>query len=76
MFRRAVAACVSDLLASTSGRGAAAPGLLAAPRRALQTTPAPSAAAEVVAGTPAERAIADKIAAGLLGATSVRVEDT
>ncbi|KIY95243.1 hypothetical protein MNEG_12720 [Monoraphidium neglectum] len=40
------------------------------------TTSRPAAAPEVLGNTDTERAIAEKIAGGLTGATSVRVEDT
>lgn len=63
---------------SSGGARAAAPPLVAAAaqqRRALTASSA-AAAAELVASTAAERAIAEKIAGGLAGARSVRVEDT
>ncbi|KAI8463383.1 MAG: hypothetical protein J3K34DRAFT_444211 [Monoraphidium minutum] len=73
-------------LARSAARALCSTGGAVAPRaaadasssgaRRLTTSPAAAAAAEVTANTEAERAIASKIAGGLPGATSVRVEDT
>ncbi|GBF87857.1 hypothetical protein Rsub_00569 [Raphidocelis subcapitata] len=79
LLRGGAAACGSSgagAAPAAAAAGAPPPRPPLAGARPLTTSSSPAAAAEVTAASETERAIGAKIAGGLPGAKSVRVEDT